>query len=61
MDERFAGAICLPASCSSEIVVLLMKRIFTETDFSLTMDYDQEAFCQVRETKKLKFVAYIAM
>lgn len=46
LDERFGGAICIPASCSYETVKLIMEDVFHNTDLMLATDYDQKDFCK---------------
>jgi hypothetical protein len=61
LDERFGGAICIPASCSSKIIPALMQQIFNGTDLVMVRDYDQEAYCQIQENKKLQTIDYFTM
>jgi hypothetical protein len=60
IDKRFGGAVCIPASCSSDIIPSLMKQIFNGTDLQLATDYQQEHYCQIREHKNMKIVDYFA-
>jgi hypothetical protein len=61
LDERFGGAICIPATCSSKIVPALMQQIFNGTDLVIARDYDQEAYCQIRENKMFSLADFAIM
>lgn len=61
MDMRFGGAVCVPASCSTEMISQLMVEIFKGKNLTLSTDYEQEDFCQTRESKPLKVVDQAAV
>jgi Nose resistant-to-fluoxetine protein, N-terminal domain len=46
LDKRFGGAICIPSTCSVEVIPVLMSKVFNSTDFRLAMDYNQRDFCK---------------
>lgn len=56
LDTRFGGAVCIPSTCNSNILVpKMMKVILNGTDYVMSDDYIQEDFCQVK--KHFKFTA----
>lgn len=61
MDKRFGGAVCVPASCSAEMIGPLMNDIFKGKDLKISLEYDQEDFCQTREEKSFKVIDLAAV
>jgi hypothetical protein len=45
-DQRFGGAICLPAACSPDDVRTITSLLLMETDFEVVIDFDQNDFCK---------------
>lgn len=46
LDTRFGAAICIPASCPSDIIQPLMGEVFRDTKYEIATDYDQERYCK---------------
>lgn len=61
LDKRLAGSVCIPASCSSDVIPMLMRQVFNETDFQLATDYSQNDFCQTNVVKEMKSYDYFVM
>lgn len=61
LSQRFSGAVCIPSSCSSSTVAMLMKHIFNGTDLRVAQDYQQSDFCQTRSTKKFQAIDSLGM
>ena len=54
MNERFGGAICVPASCKAGDIEKIMNHAFGGSDLVYSTDYDQEFLC-VKSDQKFKF------
>lgn len=61
IDSRFGGAICIPESCSVDMIRLLMEQIFNGTDLEMATDYDQKNYCQVNDSKKFENIDNVAV
>lgn len=61
IEKRFGGAVCIPASCPSSVVEVLMKHLLEGTKFQVSTDYDQELFCSFKEEKELQVIHFMIM
>lgn len=59
LNKRLAGAVCVPASCSSEFVETLADYIFNGTGLIMAKDYNQNKYCQTAETGLNSTIDYI--
>lgn len=46
LDSRFGGAVCLPSTCSDDVVSVIVRRFLNVTDYELATDYNQRDFCK---------------
>lgn len=46
LDTRFGGAVCLPSTCSDDIVSLIVKKFLNGSDYELSSDYNQRDYCK---------------
>jgi Nose resistant-to-fluoxetine protein, N-terminal domain/Acyltransferase family len=46
LNERFGAAICLPSTCSPDVVRKLVQRLLSESNYEVALDYDQNNFCK---------------
>lgn len=52
LDQRFGAAICVPSSCSPEIVRKLIQVMLKGSEYDLALDYNQHEFCKKSQTEK---------
>jgi hypothetical protein len=50
LNERFGGAVCLPAACSPEVVREFLSFWLVETGYKVADDYDQGGYCKTAES-----------
>jgi len=52
IDTRFGAGICLPSSCSPEIIESLMMNVFKDSDYVYADDYDQADYCKISSSRQ---------
>jgi hypothetical protein len=60
MDERFGGAICLPASCKPETVKKILFFLLERSDYKVAEDYEQADYCKTKKTSETLSKSMIA-
>jgi hypothetical protein len=62
IDQRFGGAICIPSICTEiDFIPRLMKKLFDGTNFIYADDYDQNNFCQVKNSFSVNLSGGVGM
>ncbi|KAG5682584.1 hypothetical protein PVAND_011929 [Polypedilum vanderplanki] len=51
LSTRFGGAICLPDSCSSDDIKIIMKNYFDKSGLLKADDYNQNKYCKTSRTR----------
>ena len=63
LNERFCGAICLPAACKPETVKTILYFLLEGSDFNIAEDYEQADYCKTSQTSetfsRLKIAAFL--
>lgn len=61
LSERFGDAICLPLTCSPNVVTKLLEIALNGSEFEIANDYDQNLFCKsskLPENSLMKLVIF---
>jgi hypothetical protein len=57
----FGGAVCIPNECGTDAIKIITSQLFNGTRLSLSNDYEQEEFCQVKQSISFKISDYLVM
>lgn len=49
LNERFGGAVCLPATCEPKCVGKILQLLFDGSDYEVAVDYNQADYCKVSQ------------
>jgi len=59
IDQRFAGAVCIPSACPAEVARELIDQLFKGTDLRVVEDYNQGDYCKTSRTSPLSAINII--